>query len=347
MTDTVLESREAANVNARSIKLSIIIEWANTEYNGCPRAQGLLDILGQQWRGIQCREYPESLTTEARQMLEHFDATPQMLIVSGAPLSVAEKEQIKAWTPDCFELEIHVSEGTEYYGLKNLGAEISEGEILLFVDSDVHPLPEWFAHLLGSFSQPELQIASGQPFVVPGTVFVTAFSLGWIFDLPDETGRLNPPRKFYTSNIAFRSEIFRMTRFPKLVRRTRGGATLMGRRLESLGHSVWQNGRALVDHPAPANLRHMVIRALAHGRDMYMKESEERTWRGLLRSQSTAARRLARGFSRTFRYRRRVGLRVWNVPLVLIIISTYYGLFAMSGILTHLSPRVMGGLFRL
>ncbi len=102
MTDTVLESREAANVNARSIKLSIIIEWANTEYNGCPRAQGLLDILGQQWRGIQCREYPESLTTEARQMLEHFDATPQMLIVSGAPLSVAEKEQIKAWTPDCF-----------------------------------------------------------------------------------------------------------------------------------------------------------------------------------------------------------------------------------------------------
>jgi hypothetical protein len=165
--------------------------------------------------------------------------------------------------------------------------------------------------------------------------------------LPDETGRLFPCRKFYANNIAFRTELFRTARFPDLDRRTRGAGTLLGKKLEGLGHAVWQNRRALVDHPPPANLRHMIVRALAHGRDIYMKESEERTVRGLVRSQSTAARRLARGYSQTFHSRRRVGLHIWNVPLVLTIISAYYGFFALGGVLTHISPSVMGRLFRL
>jgi hypothetical protein len=332
---------------APSLRLSFIVEWANTEYNGSPRAKVLFEIIGQQWQAILRRDYPESHTPEARLFLDQLDASPEVLIVSGAALSAADQEQIRNWVPGCFKPVIHVAEGLEYYALKNRGADIANGELLLFVDSDVHPTRDWLAHLLGSFSNPEIHAVSGQPFVAPTSVFAAAFSLGWTYELPDETGRLFPCRKFYANNIAFRTELFRTARFPDLDRRTRGAGTLLGKKLEGLGHAVWQNRRALVDHPPPANLRHMIVRALAHGRDIYMKESEERTVRGLVRSQSTAARRLARGYSQTFHSRRRVGLHIWNVPLVLTIISAYYGFFALGGVLTHISPSVMGRLFRL
>src|SRR5260221_5899356 len=108
------------------MRLSIIIEWANTELNGTPRAKGLFEILGWQWEAILRHEYPESMTPEARRFLDQLEALPQLLIVSGAELSVEDQEEIRKWVPDCFNLGIHVSEGMEYYALKNLGAEFAE-----------------------------------------------------------------------------------------------------------------------------------------------------------------------------------------------------------------------------
>jgi len=90
----------------------------------------------------------------------------------------------------------------------------------------------------------------------------------------------------------------------------------------------------------------MAVRALAHGRDHYMKESEGRTVSGLRRSVSVAAARLGRGFVRTFRCWRQVGLRIWELPAVLAIISAYYGFFALGGLFTHVSPNGMGSRFR-
>jgi hypothetical protein len=90
----------------------------------------------------------------------------------------------------------------------------------------------------------------------------------------------------------------------------------------------------------------MVVRALAHGRDHYMKDSEERTLAGLGRSLAIAAHRLRRGFVRTFRERRRVGLRRRDVPAALAVILAYYAFFALGGALTHAHPRAMARRFR-
>jgi hypothetical protein len=78
-----------------------------------------------------------------------------------------------------------------------------------------------------------------------------------------------------------------------------------------------------------------------------MKESTERHLAGLRRSVGTAARRLRLGFRNTLFERHRVGLPWWQVPASLAILGTYYGFFALGGVLTHLDPEAMGRRFRL
>jgi glycosyltransferase involved in cell wall biosynthesis len=331
----------------RKPRVSIVVEWANTVYNGVPRAQALLDILGRQWDAMVARDYPPHLPAEAKRYLESLDSRAEILVVSGSVVSVDEEKEIRRRVPDCFDVSVHVGKALEYYALKNFGAELASGDILLFLDSDVHPDPGWLAHLLGSFARAEIHAVSGQPYVAPTDVFAAAFALGWTYELPDESGRLLPCKKFYGNNLAFRTETFRRTGFPRLDRRTRGASSLLGRRLEALGHSVWLNCHSRVDHPPPASLKHMIVRALAHGRDIYMVPSEERTLRGFLLSQRTAARRFVRGLRNTARSWRRVGLRPWQLPAVVGIIGTYYAFFALGGALTHVSPAVMGRRFRI
>jgi hypothetical protein len=267
--------------------------------------------------------------------------------VSGRALSQAEREEIRQRTPPAFDLGVHVAQGLEYYPLKNHGASLASGDLLLFVDSDVLPDPGWLAHLLGSFGRPEIQVVSGQTYVGPHDVVSRAFALGWTYELRDDSEAFVTGRKFYGNNVAFRAQAFPKEGFPALGPRTRGASSLVRARLAQEGIDIWQNRRAAVDNPPPADLHHLVIRALAHGRDQYMKDSTQRHLAGLRRSVGTAARRLGRGFRNTFFERHRVGLPWWQVPASLAINSLYYGCFALGGVLTHLAPEAMGRRFRL
>ena len=39
-------------------------------------------------------------------------------------------------------------------------------------------------------------------------------------------------------------------------------------------------------------------------------------------------------------------MRPWELPAVLAICASYYGLFALGGVMTHVSPEAMGHRFR-
>jgi hypothetical protein len=332
---------------SRPLRLSIIVEWENTRLNGIPRAWALLDVLGRQWQEIAERRYPETLPAAGAAFLDRLAPRPELVAVSGRPLSEAAREEIRRRTPPAFDLDIHVAEGFEYYPLKNRGASLAGGDLLLFVDSDVLPDPGWLAHLLGSFGRPEIQVVSGQTYVGAHDVVSRAFALGWTYQLRDDSDMFEPCRKFYGNNVAFRAQAFPKGGFPALGPRTRGASSLVRAQLKRAGIDVWENRRAAVDHPPPADLHHPVIRALAHGRDYYMKESTERHLGGVRQSVGTAARRLGRGYRNTFFERRRVDLPWWEVPATLAIIGLYYGCFALGGVLTHLAPEAMGRRFRL
>jgi hypothetical protein len=328
------------------MRLSIVIEWANTRLNGVPRAWTLLDVLAQQWQAIGAGTYPGTLPPVAGRFLDRLDHRAELLVVSGAVLNADLENEVRRRVPDCFDLGIHVAPGLEYYPLKNFGGRLANGDLLLFVDSDVLPEDGWLAYLLGSFGRPEVDVVCGQTYVAPTDLFSRAFATFWTYALRAESPKFFQPRKFYANTIAMRSAVFRPTGFPSIGRRTRGATSLLGKELGRRGISIWENQSAKVSHPPPASLRHMVIRAVAHGRDHYMKRSDERNLYGLAWSQAVAAGRLGSGLYRTLRDWRRVGLRPWEVPVALAICSAYYACFALGGVLTHLNPAAMGRRFR-
>jgi hypothetical protein len=331
---------------AAPLRLSIIVEWENTRLNGIPRAWSLLDVLGRQWREIRERRHPALLPAEAAAFLERLAPRAELLAVSGRALDDTAREEIRARTPDCFDLAVHVAEGLEYYPLKNLGAAKAGGDLLLFVDSDVLPDEGWLAHLLGSFARADVHAVSGQTYVAPRDLFSRSFALGWTYQLRDPTRELEPTRKFYGNNVAFRATSFPSRGFPALGPRTRGASSMLRVELNRSGIEVWENARAGVDHPAPSSYRHLVVRALAHGRDMYMKESSQRHLGGLRYSVGLAGRRMGRAVRNSFRERERVGLEAWQIPASLAINGIYYFFFALGGVLTHVSPEAMGRRFR-
>lgn len=337
----------ASETNSRTSKrLSIVMEWANTRLNGTPRASIVLDRLARQWAEIVAGNYPATLPAAAARFLDGLDRRAELLIVSGeAPGAVLDPEirhRLSAW----FDLGLHVGRGLEYYPLKNFGAALASGDLLLFIDSDVVPDDGWLAHLLGSFARPEVDVVSGQTYVAPTDLVARAYALGWSYELRDGEGELVQRRKFYGNNVAFRTEVFRQTGFPSIGDRTRGAARLLRRELDRLGIPIWQNRSAAVDHPPPSSFRHMVVRALAHGRDIYLTRSERRSVRGLTESVGAAATRFGRGCMQTFWEGRRVGLKPWEIPAALAILASYYGFFALGGLLTHIHPRAMGRRFR-
>lgn len=328
------------------LRLSIVIEWANTRLNGQERATGLLQRLGRQWEEILARDYPEALPNEARSFLARLDRRVELFLVSSEALSAAIEDDMRRRLPGSFDVAIHVAGGLEYYPLKNFGASLAGGDILLFVDSDVLPDDGWLAHLLGSLARPDVHVVCGQTYVAPTDLVARAFALGWTYALRDPSGGLFTPDKFYANNLALRADLFRKTQFRPLGRRSRGACSLLREDLGRLGIVVWENRAASVDHPPPSSVGHLVVRALAHGRDQYLSHAEERSVWGLKRSLGIAAERLARGFSRARREWRRVGLRRRDVPAALAVISGYYAVFALGGLLTHASPALMGRHFR-
>ncbi|MBX3025482.1 glycosyltransferase [bacterium] len=332
----------------RRPRLSIIIEWANTRLNGVPRAWRLLDVVRVQWRQIVDRRFPASLPADAAGFLAGLAPRAEVLVVSGEVLGAALEAEIRARLGDGVDVAVHVAEGLEYYPLKNLGARRAGGDLLLFLDSDVWPDDDWLPHLVGAFARREVDVACAQTYIAPTGVFARAFALGWRYPPRDDADALRTVRTFYFNSIAFRAAAFPAAGFASLGRRSRGAGTIMRRTLAQHGTCVWQNPRASVAHPPPANLRHFVIRALAEGRDTYLARADDdaRTLAGLAHSQAEALRRLGRVVHRAARHGRRVGLRAWELPVMLAICGGYYGLSALGGVLTHLSPEAMGRRFR-
>lgn len=324
-------------------RLSVVIEWANTRLHGVPRARRLLDALVRQWDEIVAGEYPASLPPTAAAFLKSLDPRAELVVVTGESVApdLAEGQRLGH-----FDCSVHVAEGLEYYPLKSFGAERASGDLLLFVDSDVLPEEGWLAHLLGSLARPDIDVVCGQTYVAPSDLFAKAFALGWTYELRDPSGPLMQPTKFYANNILFRTELFRRVGFRPVGRRSRGAVSLLRQDLDRLGVSIWENRMARVAHPPPTSFRHMVVRALAHGRDHYLTHAEGRSLGGLSRSLGVAVRRLARGFRRSFRERRRVDLPRRAVPAVLLVIFGYYAFFALGGILTHAHPEAMSRHFR-
>lgn len=329
-----------------AVSLSFVVEWSNTRLNGVPRAWMLCDALRRQWAEIRAGRFPDDLPEEAASFLRELGPVVETIVASGWPLPQPVEEKIRTRLGPAFEVVVEVAPGLEYYPLKNVAARRARGRILVFVDSDVAPDDGWLAHLVGSFVRPDVRVVCARTYVPPRDVFSSAFALGWTYRLRQEDPRLHRPEKFFANTLAIERDLFRRVEFPPLGRRTRGAASGIARELAKLDVGVWENPAAAVAHPPPADFRHLVVRGIAHGRDIYWKESEEQRFRHLARTVGLALVRFRHGVEKTLRHGRGVGLRPWQIPACLAIIGAYYACFALGGALTHVAPGLMGRRFR-
>ncbi|MER9749596.1 glycosyltransferase [Mesorhizobium sp. M0140] len=217
--------------------------------------------------------------------------------------------------------------GGRYYDLKNNGMLASDGDIVIFMDSDVVAEPGWLPGLLEPFENSEVICANGYTYLSYDDFFSRTFALIWFFPMARGDGRFASKRAINANNVAFRREWIVSHPFPKH-NGFKVSCTLLMRELLREGHKI-HNVDARVYHYSPRGWRFFYWRALVTGRDA------DRKFVAL--NSPSRARRIVKSFSRwltmSWRTTRRIvgharetGMPLWQVPFSLIVGQAFYGL---------------------
>lgn len=327
------------------LRLAIVLEWENVHLAGESRCLRMLDSLAEQLeRGLEAPEGEGALRL----------AAPVQLVVVGDPAHIAGarpealvRDRL-ARIGDRLDLALLAVEGSPYYELKNEGVKAAAGEVVVLLDSDVIPEGDWLERLLEPFADPAVRVVGSNSYVEPTSTWARAFALGWLFPLRSEDAPLERAERFYSNSVAFRTEVLRSHPFPALPGASRGAGSLLARELQRSGIPIHRCSRARVAHPAPRPTN-FVRRALAQGRDTLLSNRArsasgeapvDTSWRRVRDRARRAWRRIARMGDR-------VGLKRWEIPPALAIMTLYYALFFTGDLLTRIAPGFMARRFRL
>jgi hypothetical protein len=308
--------------------VSVVVEWDNARLSEAARSREMLTRLEAQARAL-----PSPAEVVVCFNDEHIDGEQVRELLS--------KRLTVKWT-------LAPQKGCEYYELKNAGAGLSQGDPIVFVDSDVIPEPGWLAQLLSCFEDPAVQVACGSSFIDPAGLYAKAFGMFWFFPPRPEGREVRPAPYFFANNVAFRRAVFERFPFPRIERVSRGSCRALAEQLGAAGILIWRNTAAQVSHPPPNGLGHFAVRALAQGRDRLLDKRRPSGWQGT--PLGSAARlaanlgRAARGIATEFR---RAGVAPWELPVVAALAAAYYGLCFCGELATHMSPGWMSRHFRI
>jgi hypothetical protein len=321
------------------LRLSLVVEWDNVLLSDPARARSMLAELARQLASLRetTRDHsPLRVATPVELVIVHDETQVAREAVQAAVRAarVEDTDTVVGFASAC---------GATYYELKNLGAARARGDVIVMLDSDVIPEPDWLVRLLESFADPQVSVVGGNSYIEPTSTYARAFALGWLMPLrSDEGDALHEANNFHANNLAFRAEVLRRHAFPPLPGACRGSASLLAEQLRRAGIRVHRNPRARVAHPAPRP-RHFVRRSLAQGRDNLIRRSRgaDRPAASLRASWRDVRQRTLRAWRRIRRHHRRVGMSDAAVPLALLVITTYYALFLAGDVLTRLAPDAM------
>jgi glycosyltransferase involved in cell wall biosynthesis len=161
------------------------------------------------------------------------DATMNALAAQDFPLDqievilVGSREQAEYWQSAWADHPFHdvkalARDGEHYFQLKNAGAEVAEGQIIAFTDSDVQPRRGWVSAIVSGIENgadvtvgPSLfHKRDGFELVADSPLMRAAASITWAWTM----GPLGPDgmpeaRGFMDHNLAMRSSVFRDHRY--------------------------------------------------------------------------------------------------------------------------------------
>src|SRR3990172_1590472 len=114
------------------LRLSIVVEWENVRLADSGRAREMLRRVGR-----QAAELPADLPSGPVELIVLHDDELDAVSVG----SFVE-EALGPVHPHV-ELRVVPTPGGGYYALKNAGARLARGDIVVFLDSDVIPEDGW------------------------------------------------------------------------------------------------------------------------------------------------------------------------------------------------------------
>ncbi len=293
---------------------SVVLEWS--------QAGG-----DEQRRGLQMIE---SLAADARSLNGKWE-----LIVCGAPETLGPRRSaaIRAAAGDDdegFALKIldapdavTSTPASVYFALKNYGASVARGKLLVFADSDLRLEPRWLLALADTFAIPDVHVAAGAVYPQCGNWYEDAVALFWFFEPRCDRLGVRRSAHFFANSVAFRREIFERHPFPMLAGSNRGACALLARDLQRDGIPIWVNDAARAAHPAPAPGSGFLMRALSHGRDNYLAY-------GLARTLARFTVGVGQAFLRPLRRYAKLGIPVYEIPLGIAVGLAYWSLHLLG-----------------
>ncbi|MGH7586176.1 MAG: glycosyltransferase family 2 protein [Gemmatimonadales bacterium] len=332
----------------RMTRVTVVVEWDNVRLSELQRARRMLGALGRQATEVGT---PPAWATEAEVGFLRSIATPLEVLVTfddGEFPEAGVREVVQGCLPqDSRGLAVRFLPvpGARYYQLKNAGAALAGGDLIVFLDSDAIPEPGWLQGLLAGFADDSRQVIGGNTYVEPDGVYGKSFALAWFFPLREDDAGVAPARSFMVNNVAFRRETMLTTGFQDEPGISKGACIRLAQRLLSDGVPVHHAPRAHCSHPAPNGLRHFLVRAVAQGRDYALAPVVPPV--SFLGACRQVARYLRWSTRRVVLERRQVGLSLAAVPASLAIAWTYYSLYFAGSAMGLVAPGWMRRRFQL
>lgn len=308
-------------------RVSIIVEWENALLSEADRSAAMLRALRTQAAEIAVNSSNGSVGRDNQPLFEVLVVYDQAEFDKVALTSLLVS--CLGGVDDVLHWRMLPTRDSGYYKNKNRGVLATTGEIVIFLDSDVVPEPDWLVQILSALDDPAIQIVTGNSYVEPAGLVGKTFALIWFFPLRREDGPIERVWSFFANNLAMHRFICEQYPFPHIRGTSRGACVALASQLTRENVPVFYNPRARVAHPAPNGFAHISKRALAQGRDRVLRERRygSRVSASLLASGYRLLRysvgsvwKICKGFQQ-------VGLNPLLIPAAVGIASYYYLLY--------------------
>lgn len=307
---------------------SIAVEWENSRFAALERTRRMLRSVRRELMELPAPSRPPDIAF----LYDRFTIDGELVE------RVVDEEFRPGETPA--RTQIVPTDHLRYYQQKNVGAAMTSGEIIIFLDCDVVPERGWLGALLGAFDDPAVDVVGGETYVELDGFFSRAFALFWLFSLRADDNGLAPASFFHANNVAFRREVFAAHGFPDLPI-YRGQCTLLGDAISS--GRLYRLSSARASHPYPSSLGYFIARALHGGRDWVVVETV-RSGTDPIRLRAVLSdyrSRLRDALGRIGRNRKAVRMGPVGAMAAMAIALVYLSLQAAGGALTLARPNLL------